>query len=170
MLTQIWSATDIIFCHFRPFFALLPHYWPQKLKFGKNVENTCNYHPFTHMNHKPRSYIAWFLRYKVQKTKFFVIMGHFLPFDSPDKWKNQNFEKIKKLLEILSFYTGVPQMTTISCMIPEISSVRDIFFCHFELFFGPFTTPHPTPNKPENLNFEKIKKTPVDILFYTLVP
>ena len=22
MLTQIWSATDIIFCHFRPFFAL----------------------------------------------------------------------------------------------------------------------------------------------------
>ena len=28
MLTQIWSATGIIFCHFRPFFAFLPHYWP----------------------------------------------------------------------------------------------------------------------------------------------
>ena len=24
------------FCHFRPVFALLPHYWPQKLKSGKN--------------------------------------------------------------------------------------------------------------------------------------
>ena len=38
MLTQIWSVTDIIFCHFRPFFALLPHYRPQKLKLGKNVK------------------------------------------------------------------------------------------------------------------------------------
>ena len=28
------------FCHFRPFFALLPCYWPQKLKFGKNVRTT----------------------------------------------------------------------------------------------------------------------------------
>ena len=29
MLTQVWSATDISFSHFRPFFAFLPHYWPQ---------------------------------------------------------------------------------------------------------------------------------------------
>ena len=29
MLTQIWSMTDINFYHFRPFFALLSHYWPQ---------------------------------------------------------------------------------------------------------------------------------------------
>ena len=29
-----------IFCHFGPFFALLLHYWLQKLKFGKNVKNT----------------------------------------------------------------------------------------------------------------------------------
>ena len=64
MLTQIWSATDIIFCHFRPFFALLPHYWPQKLKFGKNVKNTWRYYPFTHVYHKSRSYDVWFLRYK----------------------------------------------------------------------------------------------------------
>ena len=43
MLTQIWSTTDIIFCHFRSFFALLLHYWPQKLKFGKNVKNSWTY-------------------------------------------------------------------------------------------------------------------------------
>ena len=79
MLTQIWSATDIIFCHFRPFFALLPHYWPQKLKFGKNVKNTWRYYPFTHVYHKSRSYDVWFLRYKVQRTEFFVILGHFYP-------------------------------------------------------------------------------------------
>ena len=37
MLPEIWNATDIILCRFGPFFALLPHYWPQKLKFRKNV-------------------------------------------------------------------------------------------------------------------------------------
>ena len=28
----VWQT---VFCHFRSFFALLPHYWPGKLKFGK---------------------------------------------------------------------------------------------------------------------------------------
>ena len=28
---------------------------------------------------------------------FFVILGHFLPFDPPNNPKNQNFEKIKKI-------------------------------------------------------------------------
>ena len=77
MLTQIWSATDIIFCHFRLFPALLPHYWPRKLKFGKNVKNTWRYYPFTHVYHKSRSYDVWFLRYEVQRTGFFVILSHF---------------------------------------------------------------------------------------------
>ena len=30
-------------CHFRQFFALLPHYWPRKLKFRKNVKKPCIY-------------------------------------------------------------------------------------------------------------------------------
>ena len=85
-----------IFCHFRPFFALLPHYWPQKLKFGKYVKNTWRYFPFTHVHHKSRSHDVWFLRYKVQRTKFFVILVHFLSFDPPNYPKNQNFEKTKK--------------------------------------------------------------------------
>ena len=96
MLTQIWSVTNIIFCHFRPFFALLPHYWPQKLKFGKNVKNTWRYYPFTHVYHKSRSYDVWFLRYKVQRTKFFAILSHFLPFDPLNNPKSQNFEETKK--------------------------------------------------------------------------
>ena len=48
------------------------------------------------MHHKLRSYDVWFMRYKVQKTKFFVIMGHFLPFDLRSNQENENFEKIKK--------------------------------------------------------------------------
>ena len=34
---------------------------------------------------------------KVRRTVFFVILGHFLPFDPPNNPKNQNFEKIKKI-------------------------------------------------------------------------
>ena len=49
-------------CHFRPFFPLLPHYWPRKLKFGKNVKKNWIYYPFTNVYHKSRSYDVWFLR------------------------------------------------------------------------------------------------------------
>ena len=41
-------------------------------------------------------YDVWFLRYKAQWMEFFVILGHFFPFDPPNNPKNQNFEKMKK--------------------------------------------------------------------------
>ena len=44
--SEIWSATDIIFCHFRPIFALLPHYWPWKLKFEKKCKKHLKILPF----------------------------------------------------------------------------------------------------------------------------
>ena len=55
-LTQMWIATDTIICHLRSFFALLPHYWPLKIKTWKNVKNTGRYYPFTHVYYKSRSY------------------------------------------------------------------------------------------------------------------
>ena len=36
---------------------------------------------------------------KARQTEFFVILGHFLPFDPPNNLKNQNFEKMKKPYE-----------------------------------------------------------------------
>ena len=111
------------------------------------------------MHHKSRSYDVWFLRYKVQQTTFFCILGHFLPFDLPNNPKNQNFEKIKKCLEILSFYTCVPQLTIICCMVPEISSATRQFFVILGYFL-----PFYSPNNPENQNFEKMKKSPGDII------
>ena len=53
------------------------------------------YYPFTKVYHKWRSYDVWFLRYKARRTGFFVILGHFLPYDPPNNMKNQNFEKMK---------------------------------------------------------------------------
>ena len=95
MLPEIWSATDI-FCHFGSFFALLPYQPPWILKFGKSVKNTWRYYPFTHVCHKPRSNDGWLLRYKVRRTEFFVILGHFLLFHPPNNSKNPNFEKMKE--------------------------------------------------------------------------
>ena len=76
-----YGVQQTSFYHFRPFFALLPQYWTQILKFGKRVKTTWRYYPFTHVHHKSRSFDVWFLGYKVQRTEFFfVILGHFLLF------------------------------------------------------------------------------------------
>ena len=89
-----------IFCHFRPFFSFTP-LLTLKIKIWKKYKSTWRYYPFTHAHRRSRSYDVLFLRYKVQRTKFFVILDHFLFFDPPNNPKNENFVKIKKSLEIL---------------------------------------------------------------------
>ena len=84
-VSEIWSVTKLFVilghflpcypdmecdrnnCHFRQFFALLPHYWPRKLKFQKNVKKSCIYvlSFYTCIYQKSRSYDEWFLRYEV---------------------------------------------------------------------------------------------------------
>ena len=95
MIPEIWSATDIIFCHFGLFFALLP---PNNLE-NRNLEkwnNTWRYYHFTHVHHKWKSYDAWFLRHGARQTFLLVILGHFLSFYPTNNPKKQNFEKMKK--------------------------------------------------------------------------
>ena len=72
-----------------------------------------------------------------QRTEFFVILRHFLPFDPHlttrkiKILKNENKRPV-----ILSFHTCVPQITIIWCMVPEIWSAKDRIFSHFGLMFG----------------------------------
>ena len=100
-----------------------------------------------------------FQRYKVQRTEFFVSLDHFLPFDPPNNLESQNFDKVKKHLEILSLYTCLPPMTILQCMVSEILSATERTFCHFGLFFALLP-----PRNPKNQNFEKMKKAPGDII------
>ena len=67
-------------------------------------------------------------------------------------------KKWTKRLEILSFYTYVPKMTIIWCMVPEISRRTEFFVIldYFLLFYP--------PNNQKNQNFENIKKVPGDII------
>ena len=56
MVPEISGATDRIFCHFGPFFALLPPWRPRKSKFWKIEKNTWRYHHFTHVHPKWQSW------------------------------------------------------------------------------------------------------------------
>ena len=51
-------------------------------------------------------------------------------------WKIKILKKWKKHLEILSFYTCVPQITIIWGMVPDTWSSTDQIFCHFGSFFA----------------------------------
>ena len=69
--------------------------------------------------------------------RMFSRFGHFLPFYNPE---NENFEKMKKYLAILSFYRSVSKIMIICYAVPEILCMIDVIFIfHFRLFFCPFT-------------------------------
>ena len=80
---------------------LNPHNDPENQNLEKVKKNTCRYYPFIHKHHKWRSCDVWFLKCKVWKTEFFVILGDFLPFYLTNNPLNQNFEKTKTLRDII---------------------------------------------------------------------
>ena len=51
---------------------------------------------------------------------------------------SQNKQKFKKWIkhQAILFYTSVPKMKIIWCMVPEIWSMTNNFFCHFGPFFA----------------------------------
>ena len=90
--------------------------------------------------------------------RIFFHFGPFLPFYPTNNPKNQNFEKMKKSLEISPFYTSVPQIMIICYIVPEIWCMTDVIcIFHFGLFFELL------PQQPEKPQSKKMKKTPGDI-------
>ena len=87
---------DRIFCHFGPYFTLLPHYWPQKLKFGNSVKKHCRHYPFTPVHHEWRSCDVWFLRYKGTTDRFWWFWATFCSFTLLTIRKTKILKKFKK--------------------------------------------------------------------------
>ena len=55
-----------------------------------------------------------------------------------NSWKNENIKKLKKHLEISSFYTSAPKFMTICHTVPELWCMTDVIVIfHFGLFFAP---------------------------------
>ena len=118
-IPEIRSKAGKSFCHFGPFFALLPTNDPENQNFEKIKKMPRDIILlYIHMYHKWRSYDTWFLKYKAQQTKFLVILGHFCPFTHLTTTKIKILKKMKKQkkqkknkeksLEILWFYKYVP--------------------------------------------------------------
>ena len=87
---EIRSETDKKFCHFGPFFALLP---PPLMIPNIKILKKMKKMPgdiillYIHVHNKWRSCDIWFLKYKVQQTEIFDIWGHFFPFSTLITWK-----------------------------------------------------------------------------------
>ena len=70
--------------------------------------------------------------------RFFVILGHFCSSTPVTAQKMKILQKLKKHLEISSFYTSVPKIMIISYIVSEIWHMADVMFVifHFGLFFA----------------------------------
>ena len=131
MVPEIWSAPDIIFCHFRPFFALLPLYGPKKSKFSKKQKKYLKILSFS--KDKSQSYDIWFLRYGVQWTECFVILGHFCPFTPLTA---QKIKILKKWIKMNEKNESVPKIMIRWCTLPEIWCVTNVIIFYFGPFFA----------------------------------
>ena len=85
-------------------------------------------------------YGSWDIEHHGQN--FLSFWTIFCPFTSLTTQKIKIFKKWKKLLELLSLYTGVPKMTIIWCMVPEIWSKMDRIFLPFSTAFHKYTKNH----------------------------
>ena len=131
-MTIIWCMVpEILSMTGKDFLLFWTIFWPftslttWKSKFKKKWKKPWIYYHCTLVYHKWRSYNVWFLRYGTQQTEFFQLFWAIYI-------KNQNFEKMKiiakickKLLEISSFYTSVPNIMIPCYTVPEIWQVTD---------------------------------------------
>ena len=100
-----------IFLPFKPLLTPKIKIW--KKYFGKTL------------GHKQRSYDVWFLRYKAQRI-FLSFWAIFYSLTPPLTTQKVILKKWNKLLEILSFYTCVPQMTRVSHRCWEHGGLKSI--------------------------------------------
>ena len=134
-----------IFCPLAPGLTLKIKIWktfdppnnPKNQNFGKMkkmFEDIILFLCITNDDHM--MYSSW----DMECDRIFVTLSH-LSFYYNNNLKNQNFEKMKETMEITSFYTCVPQMTIIWCMVSEKWSVTEFFLVlDYFLPFYPLTT------------------------------
>ena len=86
-----------------------------------------------------KSHNIWGAVPEIQSKTIFVILGNFFPFTPLTTHKIKILKKWRKHLEKSSFYTCVPKIKVVWCMLPEIWSVTGTIFYQFRPLFCPFT-------------------------------
>ena len=102
--------------------------------------------------HKWKSYNVLFLIYRVWQTEFFLTLGHFLPFYSPNNPKNNNSDKIKQTTQDIILYMCTINENHMMYVFWDKKHDRQTFLSFWAILC--FFTPLPTP---KILNFEKLK-------------
>ena len=97
-------------------------------------------------------------RYIQREGLTLAVLDHFLPFYPPKNLKNQNFEKMKKLLDIVILHV-YQKSQSYNVQFLRYRVIRTEFF----VILGHFLALYPS-NNPENQNFEKMKKAPGDVI------
>ena len=135
---MMYAYSDMECSHrydFRPFFAVLLHYWSWKLKFGKNIKK--------HL--EILSFYACVPLIKITCTPDMMYGSWDMKFNRQNYselfWK---YQKWKKTLEISSFNTIVPKFIILCYTFPEMWHQTDVIV-HFSFWaiFSPFARVHP---------------------------
>ena len=137
MLYSSWDIEQnilklLILGHFLPFYPLKT----VEIKISKNKKfagDIIILHMYT-KNHNQVTYGSWNMERDGQNSLSF--WTNFCCFTPLSNQKNKIFKNWKKILEILSFYTFVPKVTIIWCMVLEIWSM---ILDRFSLFYSPTT-------------------------------
>ena len=113
---------------------------------------------YIHVYHKWRSYDIWFLKYKVQQTQIFIILGNNFPFSPLTTWKIKILTLKKTPGDIIILHICTTNDNHMMYGSWDMEGNRQFFVTldHFLLFY-------PSMDQ-ENLNFENMKKTPEDII------
>ena len=82
-----------------------------------------------------------FLRYGVQQTEMFVILGHFSPFYPTNNPKNENFEKMEKNTRRSHHFTLVYHKWHPHDVWLQWYGAQKILFVIFDFFFYSLTSP-----------------------------
>ena len=106
-------------------------------------------------------YGSWDMEHDWQNLLLFWTI--FCPFTLPGSQKNQNLEKMKKSLEISSFYTNIPKIMIICYTVLEIQCMTDVIII---FYFGLFFVLLP-PTSQKIKIFKKWKKHQEISSFYT---
>ena len=124
------------FLSFWSIFSALNLLATPEIKILKKKNITWRYYHFTLMYQQWRSYDVSFLRYQVQQTKCFVILGHVLPFEPPNNPRNKNKKK-KKTWRYYHFTVIYQQWRSFDVSFLKYQGQpTDIVFCHFSTFFA----------------------------------
>ena len=131
MVPEIWSMTDIVFCHSGPFFALLPSYGPRKSKFSKK-KWLKQLKILSFYKHK------WVMVPQIWSAtdRIFCNFGPCLHFYPPNQPKKLKFEKMKKPPgDFITLHMCPINDNHMMHGSWDMECAMDRIFCHFGPFF-----------------------------------